>query len=87
MQIKYVVCCYIQHFGHDPYIRTEAEFVDEPTYDQIKETLDAMPIYDSDSEIDYSTGAVLPDYSMPRKSRIQRIYSTVEKRFYREVPK
>lgn len=86
MQIKYAVICHIQHWGHDSYVRKEVEFQDEPTHVQIEEVLSGLELIENiDSEIDYSSGAVLPDYAMPRKSKVQRIYATVEKRFYREV--
>jgi len=85
MQIKHVVCCCVEHWGKERNLRKEVEFPDEPTHEQIEEVLAGMELYDSDSEIDYSSGAVLPDYEMPRKSKVQRIFLIVEKRFYREV--
>jgi hypothetical protein len=82
MQIKYAVLCYIQYWGCNPYVKEEVELPNEPTHEQIKEALSKIMLYDSDFEIDYSTGAVLPDYAMPRKSKVQRVYAIVEKRYY-----
>jgi hypothetical protein len=84
MQVKYIVIGYVQHWGHEPVVRAEKEFLQEPTYAEIKQLLDTIELYKSDYEIDYSTGAVLPDYRMPRKSKVQRIFAVVEKRYYRE---
>ena len=88
MQIKHVVLCYVQHKYGNPTLRKEVEFPDEPTYKQIEEVLSNVELSKSiDTEIDYASGAVLPDYRMPRKSKVLRIYATVEKRFYKEVEK
>jgi repressor of nif and glnA expression len=86
MQIKYVVLCYVEHIrkaGRS--LREEVEFQVEPTHEQIEEVLDNVAIYATDYETDYTSGAVLPDYAMPKKSKIKSIYAVVEQRFYKEV--
>lgn len=85
MLIKYIVLCYVQHWGYDPYIRKEVEFLNEPTHEQIEKTLSEVELYDSDYEIDYNSGARLPDDMMPKKSKIRGIYAVVEKRYYKDL--
>ncbi|HEX2925059.1 MAG TPA: hypothetical protein VHP38_02175 [Ruminiclostridium sp.] len=87
MKIKYVVLCYVQHNTGEPSLRNEVEFQKEPRHEQIQDILNGIKLYDEvDLEIDYSSGAVLSDYLMPRKkSTVHSIYAVIEKRFYREV--
>jgi hypothetical protein len=85
MRIKYVVLCYVQHWGYSPSLRKEIEFTEEPTNEQIEKALSEIQLGKYDYETDYSSGAVLPDYRMPKKCRVRRIYAVVEKRLYREV--
>jgi hypothetical protein len=86
MTIKYVVVCYVQHYGFESVVRRQVEFLQEPTDEQVEEVLNSVKkLWDSDYSIDYSSGAVLPDYAMPRKCNVKRIYAVVEKRFIEEV--
>jgi hypothetical protein len=82
MEIKYVVKCYVQRFSGEPSLRDEIEFLQEPNLVQIQEALEGVELYNGvDYVIDYSSGAVLPDYQMPRKCVVKSIYAVVEKRF------
>lgn len=86
MQIKYFVCCYVEHWGYNRILRKEVEFPDEPSNNMVEYILSSIGL-DAyiDYEIDYSTGAILPDDDMPRKSKVKCMYAVVEKRFYGEV--
>jgi hypothetical protein len=85
MYSKYVIVLYVQHWGREPQVRREMEFNVEPDISDIKIVVDEFEPQTWDYEIDYSTGAVLPDYAMPQKCKIEKVYAVVEKRYYKEL--
>jgi hypothetical protein len=85
MLIVYVVTLYVKYFTRsEAIIRHEYRYFGEPPQDIIEKIVNDFKPSSYDYEIDYSTGAVLPDYSMPKKCKIESVYATVEKRYYRE---
>lgn len=80
--IKHCILCYVEHWGGDLSLRNAEEHDNEPTQEQIKEALNRVELLDNfDYQINYGTGAVLPDHKMPKKSKVKSIYAVVEKRY------
>lgn len=83
MEVKSVVKLYVKHQCSEATVRQEFEFDYEPSHSDIKKCVDSFEPATYDFEIDYSTGAVVLDCNMPKKSKIESVYATIEKRFYK----
>jgi hypothetical protein len=85
MEKKNIVQIHVKHTGKEPIIRKEVELKSEPCSAYIALLLDEFELSDWDYEIDYQSGAVLQEYQMPKKCKVESIYATIETRYYKEV--